>query len=180
MRRSPVLATSATESELPAWAQPTNGRQHTERAEHDAVVTGRSPGDSEGQSHDRGTPTYSENVAQRAREAEAAGSDSKLRSWDTAHEPLAEAEPKGDMGLDMHFLLERVRRDKQLAVEFRGISAFVPNLFGPGAERSVWQRLRGRAGGAADQEAAAQASKLKQVLSWADPQCVPGYNTTKG
>ena len=166
MRRTPVLANDATESELLAWAQPTNGRLHTERAEHsDAVVTGRSPRDSEGQSHDRGTPTYSNNAAQRAREADAAGGDSKLRSWDTAHEPLAEAEPKGDTGLDMHFLLERVRRDKQLAVEFRGISAFVPNLFGPGAERSVWQRLRGRAGSAADQEAAAQASKLKQVPS---------------
>ena len=170
MRRTPctpALATSATESELLAWAQPTNGKQRTERAEHDAVVTERSTGDSGGTACDCGAPTFSENAAQFPREAEAEGSDSKLRTWDTARQPLAGMQPKADAELDMHFLLERVRRDKQLAVEFRDISAFVPNLFGPSAERSVWQHLRGRAGGAANQEAAAQVSKLKQVLAQA-------------
>ena len=163
MPRTPVLAASATESELPAWAQPTTGTHHTERAAHDAAVLERSTGSSQGGSGDRGTRTYSEDAARRTREAEAEGDDSKLRTWDTAHQPLAKAQSKGDAELDMHFLLERVRRDKQLAVEFRDISSFVPNLFGPSAERSVWQRLRGQAGGAADPEAVAQASKLKQV-----------------
>ncbi|KAK9826122.1 hypothetical protein WJX81_005488 [Elliptochloris bilobata] len=77
----------------------------------------------------------------------------------------------------MHFLLERVGRDKQLAVEFNSISAFVLNLFGPDAEQGLWQRLRGRSAdgtaiGKAD--AAAHAPKLKQILFSVMGACQPG------
>jgi len=68
-----------------------------------------------------------------------------------------------------HFLFERIGEAKQLAVEFRGISAYVPNLFGPEAEKGGrWQRLLGRgkrqaAKGAEASGAAAPAPKLKQA-----------------
>ena len=76
--------------------------------------------------------------------------------------------------VELHFLLERVGRDKQLAVEFRSISAFVPNLFGPDAQsKSIWQTVTGRSGSNVTKDAtgaAAPTPKQKQARATSEPE----------
>jgi len=97
---------------------------------------------------------------------ERAASGAAPPPWAAANGKPAGAHAAVDV---QHFLFERIGEAKQLAVEFQGISAYVPNLFGPEAEKGGrWQRLLGRGGrqaakGAEASGAAAPAPKLKQA-----------------